>query len=640
MGRHSLSSPETTSSVDDNGADLGFRSNYDRSLFKRTHPPHSSDTSKLSDRQFSATGQRFRSRRKTFQFKGNSLVYVIILVAVFGFALASMVLQSSITSVFRQGVNVGGMSSQGLKLGTSLRFVPSMRYREEGRLDLLRKLPRIGVRAPRIALILGNMKKNSETLMLFTLMKNLRHIGYKLKCYALNDGEARAMWEEIGGRMTILSLERYEHFDWSQYEGVIVNSLEAKEVISSLMQEPFCSVPVVWIIQDDSLAKRLLHYNKMGWDQLISHWQIAFGRADVVVFHDFSLPMLYSVLDNGNFFVIPGSPIDVWAAKRYLKTHSKNDLRKRNDYDADDILVVVLGSSIFYNELSWDYAVAMHTIGPLLTKYAKGKDADGSFKFIFLCGNTSYGSNDALEGIASRLRLSPGSIRHYSMDHDVNGVLLMADIVLYGSSQDEEAFPSLLIRAMSFGIPVVVPDLQVISKYVVDGVHGMVFSKNNPDDLLRIFSLLISSEGKLSKFAGVVGSTGKLLAKNLLAFESITGYAKLMENVLHFPSDASLPAPISQIQQDSWEWNSFSEVMEQTTDGMTSMDEEGNIMEGSILIRMLEEDFNTFVTLRNMSVDTIDIAKQDLISTDDLNGAEEIASFEEFERREMDQASP
>ena len=52
------------------------------------------------------------------------------------------------------------------------------------------------------------------------------------------------------------------------------------------------------------------------------------------------------------------------------------------------------------------------------------------------------------------------------MGHDVNGVLLMADIVLYGSSQDEEAFPSLLIRAMSFGIPVVVPDLQVISKYV------------------------------------------------------------------------------------------------------------------------------------------------------------------------------
>lgn len=62
------------------------------------------------------------------------------------------------------------------------------------------------------------------------------------------------------------------------------------------MQAPFCSVPVVWIIQDDSLAKRLLHYNKMGWDQLISHWQIAFGRADVVVFHDFSLPVICLIL--------------------------------------------------------------------------------------------------------------------------------------------------------------------------------------------------------------------------------------------------------------------------------------------------------------------------------------------------------
>lgn len=42
----------------------------------------------------------------------------------------------------------------------------------------------------------------------------------------------------------------------------------------------------------------------------------------------------------------------------------------------------------------------------------------------------------------------------------------MADIVLYGSSQDEQAFPPLLTRAMSFGIPVIAPDYPVIKKYV------------------------------------------------------------------------------------------------------------------------------------------------------------------------------
>lgn len=52
------------------------------------------------------------------------------------------------------------------------------------------------------------------------------------------------------------------------------------------------------------------------------------------------------------------------------------------------------------------------------------------------------------------------------MNGDVNRLLLMADIVLYGSSQDVQGFPPLLTRAMSFGIPVIAPDYPVIKKYV------------------------------------------------------------------------------------------------------------------------------------------------------------------------------
>lgn len=62
--------------------------------------------------------------------------------------------------------------------------------------------------------------------------------------------------------------------------------------------------------------------------------------------------------------------------------------------------------------------------------------------------------------------LNRGSVRHYGLDNDVNGMLLMADIVLYGSSQDEQGFPTLLTRAMTFGIPVIAPDYPVIKKYV------------------------------------------------------------------------------------------------------------------------------------------------------------------------------
>lgn len=57
------------------------------------------------------------------------------------------------------------------------------------------------------------------------------------------------------------------------------------------MQEPFCSVPLIWIIQEDSLSSRLPVYEQMGWQHLVSHWRSAFSRASVVVFPDFTYPV-------------------------------------------------------------------------------------------------------------------------------------------------------------------------------------------------------------------------------------------------------------------------------------------------------------------------------------------------------------
>lgn len=57
------------------------------------------------------------------------------------------------------------------------------------------------------------------------------------------------------------------------------------------MQEPFCSVPLIWIIQEDSLSSRLPVYEQMGWEHLVSHWRSTFSRASVVVFPDFTYPV-------------------------------------------------------------------------------------------------------------------------------------------------------------------------------------------------------------------------------------------------------------------------------------------------------------------------------------------------------------
>lgn len=111
--------------------------------------------------------------------------------------------------------------------------------------------------------------------------------------------------------------------------------------------------------------------------------------------------MFYSALDTGNFHVIQGSPVDVWSAEIYKKTHFKYELGKKLGFDVEDIVVLVVGSS-FYNELSSEYAVALNRMGPVLTKLPR-KNPEVSFKFVFLCGNSTNGCNDALQVVFSFL---------------------------------------------------------------------------------------------------------------------------------------------------------------------------------------------------------------------------------------------
>ncbi|KAI3695939.1 hypothetical protein L1987_78945 [Smallanthus sonchifolius] len=630
---------------DDSNANSGGTGSYsirDRFRFKRNpkptskHVPKAASASSLSDRRRSHVhGGRSVVSRKLFSSRGTSLFYLCLLIVVFAFALVSVVLQSSIASmVFRQGGNegIGRTVREGLKFGSSLKFVSS-RMERGFEIDRARKRPLVGVRSPRLAIILGNMKNDPSSLMLLTVMKNLRGLGYMLQIYATEDIKTRPIWEKFVGQVSVLSPENYGHIDWSIFDGVVINSLEAHDAISSLMQEPFCSVQLIWIVQEDTLANRLSLYEEMGWEHLVAYWKKAFTRADVVVFPDFSFPMLYSVLDTGNFFVIPGSPVDVWAAERYQKANSKSQLRMKYGFGEDDMLVLVVGSSFFYNELSWDYAVAMHNLGPLLTNYAREGDVGPSFKFLFVCGNSSSAYNDALQDIAGHLGLHRDSVGHYGLDGDVDGMLLIADIVLYGSSQEEQGFPSLLTRAMAFGIPVIAPDYPIIRKYVVDGEHGILFSKDKPDELMKAF-LLLTSNGKLSTYARTISSSGKLLAKNMQASECIAGYMKLLYDVLTLPSDSIVPGLISQLEQIDWEWDLFSEEIDPSN--MTYLNLM-NATRNTSVVYDIEEHMIPLLDLRTTFQNESEMMVDDIPTELDWDGLQEIDILEEVERIELEE---
>ncbi|KAI4382677.1 hypothetical protein MLD38_008613 [Melastoma candidum] len=568
--------------------------------------------------------------------RGKPLLYGLVLIAVVVYAVGSVVMQSSIAeSVWRKGERRwrGGKGlREGLRLGSGLRFVTQKRFLDEERgLDRARKHGRVGVRPPRMALILGNMKINSHSLMLFTVVNNLRKLGYVFTIHSKETGEAHSIWKNVATRILFLTPETNRQVDWSIFEGVIVDSIEAKEVVSSLMQEPFCSVPLIWIIHEDTLAKRLWYYETMGWTYLLSHWRSALSRADVVIFSDFSLPLLHSALDTGNFLVIPGSPAEVWSTEQYKKTHSKYQVREDNGIPREDLVVVIIGSSFSYNGLSLDHAMAMHSIGPLLLKYARKGDG-GSCKFAFLGGNSTDEYDHALQDVSSHLGLAPGSVLHFGMNVDVSSVLIMADIVVYGPYQDEQGFPPLLIRAMTLGIPIIVPDTEIMRKYVVDGVHAMYFSKHDPKALMSVFSQLILN-GELSESAIKVASSGKLLAKDILASECVTTYAQLLESVLDFPSDITLPNSVSQRQLLTWEWDAFGDPKNE--DGIEKLDQDDFPTRASI-VYILEEELTDEAGPKNVTENHRQIVK-DFPTRQDWETLQQMEEVEEFKTVEMEE---
>lgn len=171
---------------------------------------------------------------------------------------------------------------------------------------------------------------------------------------------------------------------------------------------------------------------------------------------------------------------------------------------------------------------------------------------------------------------------------------------------------------------------------IVDGVHGLFFPKHNPDALMRAFSLLISN-GKLSKFAQAVASSGRLLARNMLASECITGYARVLENVLNFSSDAMLPGPISQLQQGSWEWNLFRVEIQARTSEMQDIDEKATFLRKFSVVDALEDEFTNFVHSTNVSENGTEILSLDIPTKQDWDVLSEVESTEEYEKLEMEE---
>jgi len=69
------------------------------------------------------------------------------------------------------------------------------------------------------------------------------------------------------------------------------------------MQEPFKSLPLIWVINEETLAVRSRQYNSTGQTELLTDWKKIFSRASVVVFHNYLLPVSFRIRTTKKIFL-------------------------------------------------------------------------------------------------------------------------------------------------------------------------------------------------------------------------------------------------------------------------------------------------------------------------------------------------
>ncbi|KAL6311540.1 hypothetical protein AAG906_005020 [Vitis piasezkii] len=426
----------------------------------------------------------------------------------------------------------------------SIRFEPSkllqkfQKEADEVNLSSASRLRhRFGYRKPQLALVFPDLLVDPQQLLMVTVASALLEMGYTIHVYSLEDGPVNAIWRNVGFPVTIIrsNAKSAAVVDWLNYDGIIVNSLEARGVVSCFVQEPFKSLPLIWTIPEGTL-------------------------------------MIYSTFDSGNYFVIPGSPAQAWEVDNFMASH-RDSPRVKMGYGPDDFVIALVRSQFLYKGLWLEHALILQALLPLVAEFPVDNNSNSHLKILITSGNSANNYSVAVEAIALKLRYPKGVVKHIAIDvGEADNVLAAADIVIYGSFLEEQSFPDILIKAMSFGKPIIAPDLSIIKKYVDDRVNGYLFPKEKISVLTQVILQMIS-EGKLSPLVHNIASLGKSTAKNLMVMETVEGYASLLENLLKFPSEVASPKAVTEIPpklKEEWQWNLFAASGHSTYTNRTS----------------------------------------------------------------------
>lgn len=95
----------------------------------------------------------------------------------------------------------------------------------------------------------------------------------------------------------------------------------------------------------------------------------------------------------GNYFVIPGSPAEIWEADNFMSLPKEN-LRVNMDIGPHDFVIAIVGSQILYRGLWVEHSLVLQALLPLLADFPS---ANSRLKIIILSGDLTGNYSASVE---------------------------------------------------------------------------------------------------------------------------------------------------------------------------------------------------------------------------------------------------
>lgn len=112
---------------------------------------------------------------------------------------------------------------------------------------------------------------------------------------------------------------------------------------------------------------------------------------------NFNFQIMFSSFDMGNYFVIPSSVSEAWAADSFLAVHNYNNLRINTNYSSEDFLIALVGSQFEYSGMWLEQTLVLESLTSLQNEFHSINFSYLILKIGILSGKSSNSYNISLE---------------------------------------------------------------------------------------------------------------------------------------------------------------------------------------------------------------------------------------------------